>query len=28
VRWSFRHAPPAPPLGARLERADEPELPL
>ncbi len=27
VRWSFRHTPPATP-GAKLERADEPELPL
>jgi hypothetical protein len=27
VRWSFRHTPPATP-GARVERADEPELPL
>jgi uncharacterized heparinase superfamily protein len=27
VRWSFRHTPPATP-GTRLDRADEPELPL
>jgi uncharacterized heparinase superfamily protein len=27
VRWSFRHTPPATP-GARLEKLDEPELPL
>ncbi|AXK82485.1 heparinase [Pseudolabrys taiwanensis] len=27
VRWSFRHTPPAP-SGGRIERADEPELPL
>ncbi|MFA6267844.1 MAG: heparinase II/III family protein [Pseudolabrys sp.] len=27
VRWSFRHTPPVTP-GARLDRADEPELPL
>ena len=27
VRWSFRHTPPATP-GGKVERADEPELPL
>jgi len=27
VRWTFRHAPPAP-TGTRPERAEEPELPL
>ncbi len=27
VRWSFRHTPPATP-GVRVDRADEPELPL
>ncbi|MBS0247164.1 MAG: heparinase II/III family protein [Proteobacteria bacterium] len=27
VRWSFRHTPPATP-GARIDRAEEPELPL
>jgi len=28
VRWTFRHTPPVPQGGARLDRAEEPELPL